>query len=65
MIKNVIYFFPTFSHFFVTADDYQLSNFQASLLTSECCLFMPKDCLLSCRMFDGWAIILEFAKRLI
>ena len=23
MIKNVVYFFPTFSHFFVTAADYQ------------------------------------------
>ena len=26
MVKNVAYFFPTFSHFFVTADDYQFSN---------------------------------------
>ena len=26
MINNVVDFFPTFSHFFVTADDYQYSN---------------------------------------
>ena len=26
MIKNVVYFIPTFSHFFLTADDYQFSS---------------------------------------
>ena len=26
MIKNVVYFFPTFSHIFVMADDCQFSN---------------------------------------
>ena len=34
-----------FSHFFIMADDYIYTNFQASLLTSECCLFAPKDVL--------------------
>ena len=31
------------SHFFVMT-----TNFQASLLTSERCLFTPKDCFLGC-----------------
>ena len=26
MIKNVVYFIPTFSHFFLAADDYQFSS---------------------------------------
>ena len=31
MIKNVVYFFPTFSYFFVMADDYLLSSHPADL----------------------------------
>ena len=31
MMKNVVYFFPTFSHFFVTADDYLFSSKPADL----------------------------------
>ena len=31
MIKNVVYFFPTFSYFFVTADDYLFSSHPADL----------------------------------
>ena len=33
MIKNDFYFFPTFPHFFVTADDYQFSNMAANSRT--------------------------------
>ena len=46
MIKNVVYFIPTSSLGQMT------TNFQAGLLTSESCLFAPKDCLLSSRMFE-------------
>ena len=31
MIKNVVYFFPTFSYFFVMADDYLFSSHPADL----------------------------------
>ena len=35
MIKNVIYFIPTFSHLFVTADKYQFSSKAADFITSS------------------------------
>ena len=45
MIKNIVYFFPTFPHFFVTADDYLFSSKPADLRMLS--VIAPKDCLLS------------------
>ena len=50
MIKNVLYFFPTFPHFFVTAA--LTTSFERCFLSPENSLFALKLCLLSSGMFE-------------
>ena len=65
MIKNVVYFFSTFSHFFVTADDYQFSSKTADFRTlsvhAQRLFTVFQDVSM---VLIKWVIILEFAKRL-
>ena len=65
MIKNVVYFFPTFSHFFITAADCQFWKVPATPRTQSIRTKSLFIVFWNVRMIlTKWVIILECGKRL-